>query len=126
MISELARQVVRISPRSWARRHSPRSREASTVGKKGGALEFELLERTEERLSFNVTRCRYAEMYRAPWASPTWAPAFPAKRDFSLVEGFNSAIQLTRTQTLDGGCSCCNFRFEGPGDPSATKSRGFG
>src|SRR5262249_39644589 len=31
----------------------------------GGALEIDLLEKSPERLSFNVTRCRYAEMYQA-------------------------------------------------------------
>src|SRR6202007_2203506 len=32
--------------------------------REGGALELDVLEQTDERLSFNVTRCRYAEMYR--------------------------------------------------------------
>ena len=31
----------------------------------GGALEIDVLEQSSERLSFNVTRCRFAEMYRA-------------------------------------------------------------
>src|SRR5262249_11180619 len=31
----------------------------------GGALEIDLLEASDDRLSLNVTRCRYAEMYRA-------------------------------------------------------------
>ena len=30
----------------------------------GGALEMDVLEQTDTRLSFNVTRCRYAETYR--------------------------------------------------------------
>src|SRR5262245_36255103 len=33
--------------------------------REGGALELDVLEQSPERLSFNVTRCRYAEMYRA-------------------------------------------------------------
>jgi hypothetical protein len=33
-------------------------------------------------------------------------------RDFSLVEGFNPAVKLTRTQTVMEGASHCDFRFE--------------
>ena len=33
-------------------------------------------------------------------------------RDFSLVEGFNPAVKLTRTQTMMEGASHCDFRFE--------------
>jgi hypothetical protein len=32
-------------------------------------------------------------------------------RDFSLVEGFNPDIALTRTQTIMQGASHCDFRF---------------
>src|SRR5262245_24345592 len=32
--------------------------------KAGGALELGILEQDDDRLSFNVTRCRFAEMYR--------------------------------------------------------------
>ena len=31
---------------------------------RGGALEIEVPEASDERFDFNVTRCRYAEMYR--------------------------------------------------------------
>ena len=33
--------------------------------KKGDAYRMDVLEQSEEKFSFNVTRCRYAEMYRA-------------------------------------------------------------
>ncbi|SIO62861.1 L-2-amino-thiazoline-4-carboxylic acid hydrolase [Singulisphaera sp. GP187] len=76
----------------------------------GGALELEMLEQTEERLSFNVTRCRYAEMYHTLGLADLGS-SLSCQRDFSLVEGFNSTIHLSRTQTLMEGASCCNFRF---------------
>lgn len=78
--------------------------------REGGALEFEMLERTAGRLSFNVTRCRYAEMYRALGLADLGS-SLSCQRDFSLVEGFNPAIQLSRTQTLMEGAAFCNFRF---------------
>ncbi len=84
--------------------------------REGGALEIEMLEQSAERLSFNVTRCRYAEMYRALGLADLGS-SLSCQRDFSLVEGFNPAIGLTRTQTLMEGASHCDFRFvaSGPG-----------
>jgi hypothetical protein len=79
--------------------------------REGGALEIEMLESSEERLSFNVTRCRYAEMYRALGLAELGS-SLSCQRDFSLVEGFNPAIRLSRTQTLMEGAPFCNFRFE--------------
>jgi hypothetical protein len=76
----------------------------------GGALEIDVLERTPERLSFNVTRCKYAEMYRALGLADLGA-SLSCQRDFALVEGFNPSIELTRTRTLMEGASHCDFRF---------------
>ena len=82
-----------------------------TRWQEGGALEIELIEQSAERLSFNVVRCRYAEMYRALGLSDLGA-TLSCQRDFALVEGFNSEIKLERTQTLMQGASCCDFRFQ--------------
>ena len=79
----------------------------------GGALELELLERSPERLSFNVTRCKYAEMYRDLGLADLGG-SLSCQRDFALVEGFNPGITLERTQTLMGGASHCDFRFRAP------------
>lgn len=76
----------------------------------GGALEFELRAQDAERLEFDVTRCRFAEMYRALGLAE-FGSSLSCCRDFALVEGFNPAITLTRTQTLMEGAPCCNFRF---------------
>ena len=76
----------------------------------GGALEIDMLERSPERLSFNVTRCRYAEMYRALGLADLGG-SLSCQRDFALAEGFNPAITLERTQTLMEGASHCDFRF---------------
>jgi len=78
--------------------------------KKGDAYRMDVLE-TAEKFSFNVTRCRYAEMYRA-LGIPEIGALLSCNRDFSLVEGFNPAVKLTRTQTVMEGASHCDFRFE--------------
>jgi hypothetical protein len=76
----------------------------------GGALEIDVLERSSERLSFNVTRCRYAELYRALGLADLGA-SLSCQRDYALIEGFSPAIRLVRTQTIMEGASHCDFRF---------------
>ncbi|HEY2154355.1 MAG TPA: L-2-amino-thiazoline-4-carboxylic acid hydrolase [Isosphaeraceae bacterium] len=80
------------------------------VWREGGALELDVLEQSPERLSFNVTRCRYAEMYRALGLEELGG-SLSCCRDFALVEGFSPAIELERTQTLMEGAPFCDFRF---------------
>ena len=104
--AELARAVGEVSLEAFAA-DIDRWRE-------GGALEIEFLERSADRLDFNVTRCRYAEMYRALGLADLGG-SLSCQRDFALVEGFNPNIGLTRTQTLMEGASFCNFRFRSPG-----------
>jgi hypothetical protein len=85
---------------------------AQAVGfwREGGALEIDMLEQTSDRLSFNVTRCRYAELYRELGLADLGG-SLSCQRDFALVEGFNPAIELERTQTIMEGASYCDFRF---------------
>ena len=80
----------------------------------GGALEIEVRRQDAEILAFDVVRCRYAEMYRALGLDDLGAH-LSCVRDFALVEGFNPEITLTRTQTLMGGASHCDFRFHASG-----------
>jgi len=74
------------------------------------ALTLDLLESTPERISMNVTRCRYAEMYRELGMADLGF-ALSCARDFALVEGFNNRIKLERTQTIMEGADHCDFRF---------------
>lgn len=75
------------------------------------ALEIEVLERSDTRFSFNVTRCRYAEMYEEI-GIPQLGKVLSCARDFAMIEGFNSGIQLTRTQTIMEGADYCDFRYQ--------------
>lgn len=78
--------------------------------RKGNALEIELIEQNDERYSFNVTRCKYAEMYQALGMAELGA-VLSCNRDYSLVEGFNPEITLVREQTIMQGAPCCTFRY---------------
>jgi hypothetical protein len=77
----------------------------------GDALRLEVIENTDDKLSFNVTRCQYAEMYRR-LGFENLGGTLSCLRDFELAKGFNPAIRLVRTQTLMEGASHCDFRFE--------------
>jgi hypothetical protein len=95
--------------------------------REGGALEIDVVEQTPERLSFNVTRCRYAEMYRALGLADLGG-SLSCRRDFALAEGFNPDIELTRTQTIMEGAPFCDFRFRlapesGPEPPPERPAR---
>jgi hypothetical protein len=83
---------------------------------RGDALEMDVLEQNDERLSFNVTRCRYAEMYRA-LGIPELGALLSCNRDFALIQGFNPDVDLTRTQTIMEGAPFCNFRYTRKSNP---------
>ena len=85
-----------------------------------GDLEIEVLERTPTRYSFNVTRCRFAEMYRELGLADLGG-ILSCGRDFVLCQGFSPRIRLRRTQTIMQGAPYCDFRYtctpaEGQGD----------
>jgi hypothetical protein len=74
------------------------------------ALEIEVLAQDPGRLSFNVTRCRYAELYQALGIAELGV-TLSCNRDFAFIEGFNPQASLQRTQTIMEGAPFCDFRF---------------
>jgi hypothetical protein len=86
---------------------------------RGDALSIDVLRADETAYDFNVTRCRYAEMYRA-LGIPELGAVLSCGRDFALGDGFNPALALTRTQTIMEGAPCCDFRYrlEPPSAPT--------
>jgi hypothetical protein len=85
-------------------------RESLIYWTRGEALEMEIIEEGENVLSFNVSRCRYAEMYR-DLGIPQLGPILSCARDYALIQGFNPQIRLTRTQTIMDGAAFCDFRY---------------
>ncbi|MGO1174065.1 MAG: L-2-amino-thiazoline-4-carboxylic acid hydrolase [Actinomycetaceae bacterium] len=83
------------------------------------ALETETLEATEEVYSYDVHRCRYAETYREMGLGDI-GELLSCTRDFEFPHGYDPSITLTRTQTIMGGASHCDFRYRRPaGAPNA-------
>lgn len=79
--------------------------------REGGALELTVLQNEDDHLSFDVTRCRYAEMYQR-LGIPELGSVLSCDRDFTASEGFNPNLKLTRTQTIMDGATHCDFRYQ--------------
>lgn len=100
--AELARQMGDDSLQAFS--------ETLPAWTKDDALSLEVFEQTGHAFVFNVTRCRYAELYRS-LGIPELGAVLSCNRDFSLIEGFNPNVELTRTQTLMQGAAYCDFRY---------------
>lgn len=85
---------------------------AQTLGPwtRDDALRLRVIDESPERFAFDVTRCRYAEMYGA-LGIPELGEVLSCQRDAALIEGFNPDVTLTRTQTIMQGAACCDFRY---------------
>jgi L-2-amino-thiazoline-4-carboxylic acid hydrolase len=75
-----------------------------------GALEMKVLEATEERFDFDITRCRYAETYKEMGLGRI-GHLLSCNRDGTFCEGYDPNIKLERKQTIMQGATCCTFRY---------------
>ena len=76
-----------------------------------GALEIDIVNHTPTQLDFNVTRCRYAEMYKA-LGMEDYGAVLSCNRDLAVIDGFDNRVELQRDQTIMSGASCCTFRYD--------------
>lgn len=77
---------------------------------KENALEIDVISRDENHFDFNVTRCRYSEMYREMGLRHI-GHLLSCNRDGDFCIGYNPAMKLERTQTIMKGASHCDFRY---------------
>lgn len=77
---------------------------------KGGALEKEVIELTDTRYIFNVTRCQYAEKYRKLGVEQ-FGHCLSCCRDEPFAQGFNPDIRFERSKTIMEGAVYCDFKF---------------
>jgi hypothetical protein len=83
---------------------------AETVWAGGGGLDIHVLDQADDRLAFNVTRCRYAEFFKELGLEDLGS-LIHCSRDHAMVAGFSDDLELARSQTIMEGASCCDFRF---------------
>ena len=74
------------------------------------ALELEIIEQSHDAFAFDVTRCAYAEFYKA-LGEPELGFLVVCTADFATAEGFGPDISLARTQTIMQGAGHCDFRY---------------
>ncbi len=78
--------------------------------KAGGALETDMLREDSDEVHYNVTCCKYAEMYKEMGLAEI-GHILSCGRDGTFCTGYNPNIKLTRTQTIMQGASHCDFRY---------------
>ncbi len=113
VVIQIARQQGADLARSMGKCHSNAFLESLEYWTKDNALKIEVLRHGKKILDFNVTRCRYAEMYQA-LGVPEMGKTLSCNRDFALIAGFNPEARLVRTQTIMGGAPFCDFRYRFP------------
>lgn len=110
VITDLARE----QGKAFAERIGKRDLKSFAANKepwrRSGALEIQTVDETETSYAFNVTRCRYAEMYRELGLGDL-GDVFSCTRDFEFSKGFNPEVKLTRTQTIMKGAPFCDFKY---------------
>jgi hypothetical protein len=84
------------------------------------ALEIEMKRDDATHYDYNVTRCRYAEMYKEMGLHEI-GHLLSCNRDGTFCEGYDPKLKLTRTQTIMGGAAYCDFRYryEADGDKAS-------
>ena len=75
-----------------------------------GSLEIEVLEQSDTRFDFNVTRCRYAETYKAMGLGKI-GHLLSCNRDAGFCQGYDPDMKLERAQTIMAGATTCTFRY---------------
>lgn len=113
IVREVIVELARRDGEQWAQqfgRDLAAMEQVCGVWASGGSLEIEQIGKSSKRLDFNVTRCKYAELYKER-DLPELGYLFHCNRDFAMVEGFSPTLKLKRTQTIMEGADHCDFRF---------------
>jgi hypothetical protein len=74
------------------------------------ALDYSVIEQSQDAFEIDVTGCRYADFYKE-LGEPELGFLLVCSADFTTAEGFGPDITLTRTQTIMQGASHCDFRY---------------
>ena len=75
------------------------------------AVTVDMLRHDKEALEFDVTRCRFAEFFRA-LDEPEFGALLVCETDFDIAAAGSSEVSFTRDQTLMQGAPSCTFRYK--------------
>lgn len=116
ILARAVSRMARAAGAEWARKAPGGRTDLATfeatlpAWTKDDALRIEVVKRTPREFHFNVTRCRYAETYKAMGIGHLGA-ILSCNRDGTFCEGYDPRLKLTRTRTIMGGASHCDFRY---------------
>lgn len=74
------------------------------------ALQIEVLKKSDTEFDFDVTRCRYAESYKAMGLGHI-GHLMSCNRDGTFCQGYDPKITLQRDHTIMAGAPRCTFRY---------------
>lgn len=74
------------------------------------ALNTEHVLETDDRYSYTVHHCGYAEMYQR-LGIPDLGAILSCGRDFAFAQGYDPNLELSRSQTIMQGAPCCPFQY---------------
>ncbi|BAI75058.1 hypothetical protein AZL_b03950 (plasmid) [Azospirillum sp. B510] len=77
---------------------------------KDDALRLEVTRQDDTHFDYNVTRCRYAEMYKEMGLGAI-GHLLSCNRDAAFCTGYDPRITMERTQTIMQGAGHCDFRY---------------
>jgi predicted ArsR family transcriptional regulator len=74
-------------------------------------VEVEIRRHDKEVLEIDVTRCRFAEFFRA-LGEPQLGALLICETDFDIVSAGEGEVSLDRAQTIMQGAPSCTFRYK--------------
>jgi hypothetical protein len=77
----------------------------------GREVEVEILRHDEKAMDIDVTRCRFAEFFRA-LGEPELGALLICEADFDIAAVGEGAVSLERAQTIMQGAPSCTFRYK--------------
>jgi hypothetical protein len=105
--------------RKWAAMHTAMAR----ITEQDVAVEMKRHDR--DTLEFDITRCAFAEFFRA-LEEPELGALLVCETDFDIAAAGAAEVRFTRDQTIMRGASTCPFRYRfaprSPGDTVKTPS----
>jgi predicted ArsR family transcriptional regulator len=123
--NDKADAIVKQALRDWSRQlfaaigedieGSPRRKWATLQGALNDVsareVEFEIRRQDKEALDIDVTRCRFAEFFRA-LGEPELGALLICETDIDIASAGGDEVSLDRAQTLMRGAPSCTFRYK--------------
>jgi predicted ArsR family transcriptional regulator len=91
--------------RKWATMHSALGEVTEQE------VDFAMRRQDEEALEFDVTRCRFAEFFRA-LGEPDLGALLVCATDIDIAAAGGSEVSFDRAQTIMQGAPSCTFRYK--------------